>query len=1249
METFLHDPATDLCTIFLVICCVSTLACSTPVYSHGSDSSGNIFDVMKYGATGDGETDDSQEFLKAWEEVCGATASSPILIIPAKRTFLLSPVSSRGPCKSPSINVQISGDIVAPSKSAWTDKDQTKWIHFTNVKGLEVSGNGSIDGQGSSWWKSCENSLDFIPCYFDGVRISHNFYIATNTFGQRLWHSLNVTKTQWIETSKQPKKPPLSRWVTGLHMVAPETSPNTDGIDISNSKHVTIQDSQIATGDDCIAINGGSSYINITRVTCGPGRGISVGSLGINGETSEVEEVHVRNCTFKGTQNGARIKTWQGGSGYARKISFVDIILFAAKNPILIDQFYCDHKHCENKTSAVKISEVSYARFQGTSSCSEAIKLQCSKSIGCTGIVLNNNTIESANPQENTCSICINAHGTFTATFPTDHLTIFLVLCMVVVVSSALGATKDLVSSASYAFSVISYGAIGDGTTNDSQAFMKAWKAACEAQSLASTVLIPAKTFLLKPVTFSGPCTPSRVYVQPHYTLKIQDEMLKRFSSSCTRPSKYSAGDINGVELKTMNRVSGNIIAPNKKSEWDGSHINSWLSFSDINNLIINGRGQIDGQGSIWWQQPCIQNVASALTFNRCNGLRLNGLTHINSPRSHITITHCNGAVISNLCIVAPETSPNTDGIDISGSTSVQVRNSYIGTGDDCIAISGGSSDINISRVTCGPGHGISIGALGHGGYDTVEDIHVKNCTFKETLNGVRLKTWQGGSGYARKVSFEKIKFAAVNNPIIIDQFYCPSHVNCQNQTSAVKLSDISFSGIMGTSATDEVINLSCSQTVGCTNIAVDHVYITSTTQGRRTYASCFNAHGKFSHSSPADHFTFFLVLCMVFRLATSVTNNNLVSSSSFNAMDFGAVGDGTSDDSQAFLKAWKAACKAQSNASSLVIPRNRTFLLKPATFSGPCTPSRIYFLLSGNLVAPNRKSAWAGFHINSWLTFANVNGLTIYGRGQVDGQGSAWWPQPCLHNATNAMIFNRCNGLRLSGSTHINSPRSHIILTKCHGVIISNLHIIAPETSPNTDGIDISGSTNVQVRNSYIGTGDDCVAISGGSSNVNITGVTCGPGHGISIGALGHGGYDTVEDILVRNCTLKGTMTGVRIKSWQGGEGYARKISFEKIKFVAVNNPIIIDQYYCPSRVNCQNKTSAIKLSDISYRGILGTSTTDEVINLSCSESVGCTNIVLDHVYITSTIPGKKAYTNCINAYGRSTHTKPTVKCLLA
>ncbi|KAI8017476.1 putative polygalacturonase [Camellia lanceoleosa] len=360
-----------------------------------------------------------------------------------------------------------------------------------------------------------------------------------------------------------------------------------------------------------------------------------------------------------------------------------------------------------------------------------------------------------------------------------------------------------------------------------------------------------------------------------------------------------------------------------------------------------------------------------------------------------------------------------------------------------------------------------------------------------------------------------------------------------------------------------------------------------------------------------------------------------------------------------AFLKVWKAVCQAESVVPILVIPR-MTFLLKPATFSGPCKSSNIFVQVLGNLVAPNTKWAWIGHHINTWLTFSNVSGLSIIGQqGRIDGQGSAWWPQPCLQqnvqngakcNGPTALTFDTCNDLQLNGLAHINSPRNHMTVKNCNGVVISNLHIIATETSPNTDGIDIPGSTNIQIGNSNIKTGDDCIAISGGSSNISITGVTCGPGHGISIGALGYGGYDRVEGIHVSNCTFKGTMNGVRIKTWQGGNGYARKISFENIKLVQVNNPILIDQFYCPSRVDCQNKTSAVELSDISYSGIMGTSTADEAINLSCSQSGGgcCTDISLDRVYIASTIPGKKTNANCFNAHGRSTHTKPTVKCLM-
>lgn len=76
--------------------------------------------------------------------------------------------------------------------------------------------------------------------------------------------------------------------------------------------------------------------------------------------------------------------------------------------------------------------------------------------------------------------------------------------------------------------------------------------------------------------------------------------------------------------------------------------------------------------------------------------------------------------------------------------------------------------------------------------------------------------------------------------------------------------------------------------------------------------------------------------------------------------------------------------------------------------------------------------------------------------------------------------------------------------------------------------------------------------------------------------------------------------------------------------------------------------KTSAIKVSNVTYRGILGTSKTDQVINLSCSETVACTNIVIDRVYIKTTDPARKAQAYCLNAHGSWGHTRPGVNCLL-
>lgn len=68
----------------------------------------------------------------------------------------------------------------------------------------------------------------------------------------------------------------------------------------------------------------------------------SIGSLGVQSSRASVEKINVHDCNIFNTLTGVRIKTWQGGSGYAKAITFANINITAAWSPIIIDQYYCN-------------------------------------------------------------------------------------------------------------------------------------------------------------------------------------------------------------------------------------------------------------------------------------------------------------------------------------------------------------------------------------------------------------------------------------------------------------------------------------------------------------------------------------------------------------------------------------------------------------------------------------------------------------------------------------------------------------------------------------------------------------------------------------------------------------------------------------------------------------------------------------------------------------------------------------------
>ncbi|KAL0726499.1 hypothetical protein Bca4012_022592 [Brassica carinata] len=262
-------------------------------------------------------------------------------------------------------------------------------------------------------------------------------------------------------------------------------------------------------------------------------------------------------------------------------------------------------------------------------------------------------------------------------------------------------------------------------------------------------------------------------------------------------------------------------------------------------------------------------------------------------------------------------------------------------------------------------------------------------------------------------------------------------------------------------------------------------------------------------------------------------------------------------DYSQVFQKAWKGLCEGEgegTGGSSLVINESEKYTIKPQLFEGPCVSSYIHIQIDGKIEAPKTPKQWGNKRIESWLMFKNVESLFINGSGVLHPHGETWWRSVGHSKRPRTLSFMQCTDIIYNGLTQYNSPRNHISVDACTNATLSNLTLLAPKKSPNTDGIDICLSHNIRILDSSIQTGDDCIAITGGrggSSDINITRVACGPGHGISIGSLGKGGIDdTVENVIVRSCSFWGTQNGARIKTWHGGKGETSSFHFDFVVF---------------------------------------------------------------------------------------------------
>ena len=297
--------------------------------------------VRNYGASGDGVTK-STSAIQAAIDSC-AKAGGGIVVIEGG-TFVSGPVVLRD-----HITLHIAAGAVLlgspdhadyPSKTEFRGPGLQSLVSAVGAVHVAVTGRGTIDGNGKSWWAEARQFKDA------GILGSEHTRPRLVVFD----HCKHV-RVEGVTIQNSPMwqlVPYASDDVTirNIRVLAPANAPNTDGIDPFSSSNVVIDHVFLDVGDDDIAVKSGaidspggdlpSKNVRITDVVCVHGHGISIGSELAGG----AQNISVQHAHLLDTDNGIRVKANRDRGNDVSEISFRDIKMDKVKVALIISEYY---------------------------------------------------------------------------------------------------------------------------------------------------------------------------------------------------------------------------------------------------------------------------------------------------------------------------------------------------------------------------------------------------------------------------------------------------------------------------------------------------------------------------------------------------------------------------------------------------------------------------------------------------------------------------------------------------------------------------------------------------------------------------------------------------------------------------------------------------------------------------------------------------------------------------------------------
>ena len=328
-------------------------------------------DVRKFGARGDGETDDTA-MLQAAILCCpeggrvlipaGKYVTGPLFLkshmtleIADGAVLMLLTDRSRFPVlpgDTPADNPE--GEILLGLFEGCATDGFAGALNGIDLTDTAVIGEGIVDGraQDGDWWINPKEIRTASRGNLLYTQRCKGILIQGLTFMNSPSWNLHPSYSEDLD-------------FIDIRIRAPWDSPNTDGFDPESCRNVRLLGTEISVGDDCIAIKSGKiglgrKYkracedleIGWCALLDGHG-GVTVGSEMAGG----VKRVRAHHCYMKGNDRALRIKTRRdrGRDGVIDDIRFQDIRMDGVKMPLVVNSFYfCD---ADGKTERVQTRE----------------------------------------------------------------------------------------------------------------------------------------------------------------------------------------------------------------------------------------------------------------------------------------------------------------------------------------------------------------------------------------------------------------------------------------------------------------------------------------------------------------------------------------------------------------------------------------------------------------------------------------------------------------------------------------------------------------------------------------------------------------------------------------------------------------------------------------------------------------------------------------------------------------------------